>query len=201
VRTGPTAEPRTPGATVGESEWIARARAGDAAAFGRLVELHQDRAYGLALRLIGSAVDAEEAAQDAFVRAWRALPAFRGESSFGTWLHRIVARCALDASVALRARRSRETGLEALERGTQADPAAGIAEPHAALSRRLERLMETLGQEERAVVSLYYHEDRSVQEVAKALGMPVGTVKTHLHRARAALRRAWLREEAARTGS
>ena len=199
VKIGPKAEPRAPGVSAEESEWIARARAGDAVAFRRLVERHKDHAYGLALRMIGSAEEAEEAAQDGFVRAWRALPAFRGESGFGTWLHRIVARCALDASAVLRARRSRETGIDVLEQGALADPVAGSAEARAALSRRLERLMESLGEEERAAVCLYYYEDRSVDEVATALGMPVGTVKTHLHRARAALRRGWFREEAKRT--
>src|SRR6185295_5325458 len=79
-----------------EPVWIARAQGGDQAAFRRLVEAHRERAYALALRITGTPADAEEVAQDAFVRVWRSLKAFRGESSSGTWLHRIVARQALD---------------------------------------------------------------------------------------------------------
>ena len=79
-----------------ESACVARAQAGDTVAFRALVDRHRERAYALALRLTGAPADAEEVAQDAFVRAWRALPAFRGEAAFGTWLHRIVSRLALD---------------------------------------------------------------------------------------------------------
>src|SRR5438132_4141901 len=96
-----------------ESAWVERAQAGDQEAFRMLVERHRDRAYGLALRIVRSPADAEDVAQEAFSRAWRALPRFRGESAFGTWLHRIVARRALDRAVALRGRLQRETSLEA----------------------------------------------------------------------------------------
>src|SRR5690242_4283972 len=75
-----------------ERRLIARAQSGDTAAFRTLVERHQARAHALALRILRSPSDAEEVAQDAFVRVWTALPGFRGESSFGTWLYRIVAR-------------------------------------------------------------------------------------------------------------
>ncbi len=176
---------------------VDRARAGDPQAFHELVVLHQDRAYGLALRITRSPADAEEVAQDAFVRAWLALPGFRGESSFGTWLHRIVARRALDRAAALKARRGREEGDEALER-LAAPPAAGAPGDWEAevRARRLERLVYELPAAQRAAVTLYYYEGRSVEQAAAILGMPENTVKTHLARARAALRRAWLEAEA-----
>src|SRR5205814_1896350 len=98
-----------------ERIWIERARTGDAEAFAALVERHRDRAYGLALRIVRSERDAEEVAQDAFVRVWRALPRFRGDSAFSTWLHRIVARQALDRAAQLRSRRSKEMGIEIIE--------------------------------------------------------------------------------------
>jgi RNA polymerase sigma-70 factor (ECF subfamily) len=180
-----------------EQEWIERARAGDTEAFRKLVERHSDRAYGLAFRMLGSASEAEEAAQDAFFRAWRALPQFRGESSFSTWLHRIVVRRALDRQAAMKSRRAREAPLdEAIAQGFDAaSPGEG---PDPALRRRLDRLLGTLSPVQRAIVMLYYYEDRSVDEAASALGLPQGTVKTHLHRARALLRAAWLSED--RTG-
>jgi len=180
-----------------ERALVGRARSGDTAAFRRLVERHQGRAYGVALRMLGSPADAEEAAQDAFVRAWRALPGFHGEARFSTWLHRIVVRCALDRSAILKARRSRET---AIESEAAVDPSAALGRAEAAssapeLRRNLARMLDALSDVQRAAVVLYYYEDRSVDEVSRILGMPPGTVKTHLHRARALLRAAWMGEE------
>jgi len=182
--------------SVEEREWIARARGGDAQAYRRLVERYSDRAYGLAFRMLGSAPEAEEVAQDAFVRAWRALPRFRGDSSFSTWLHRIVVRRALDRSAVLKSRRAREGPLEELETSEaialHGEDPAGWEEER---SLRLERLLDSLSDVQRAAVMLYYYEDRSVDEVAAALGIPGGTVKTHLHRARGLLRARWMAEE------
>jgi RNA polymerase sigma-70 factor (ECF subfamily) len=170
---------------------VERAKLGDDGAFRHLVVRHRDRAYGLALRILRSAPDAEDAAQEAFVRAWRALPSFRGESTFSTWLYRIVARQSFDRLEQIKRRRERETALDAV-----AEPAA--AAPGAAsglLARRLERLMGALSPVQRAAVSLYYWQDLSVEDVATALGIPENTVKTHLSRARTELRDAWRRAE------
>ena len=183
-----------------ERSLVARARQGDRAAFRELVELHRDRAYGLALRVLRSEPDAEEVAQDAFVRAWRALPGFRGEARFGTWLHAIVMRCAIDRSATLRGRRSREVALDA---AGEAPAPRGAEQPgeRAPLAMRMERMLGQLSEAQRAVVALFYYEERSVEEVSKSLGMPTGTVKTHLSRARAALREAWQREASGGTSS
>jgi len=171
---------------------VARAQSGDQDSFRWLVERHRDRAHGLALRILRSAADAEDVAQEAFVKAWQALPGFRGESSFGTWLHRIVARRSFDRLEQMKRQQTRETGLDAaVERA--ADARAQMPD-EAARARRLERLMERLSPAQRAVVTLFYYEDRAVEEVAIALGMPENTVKTHLSRARALLRDAWIRE-------
>jgi len=191
VNTAPdTAGPATTDASE-ERAWVERARAGDTEAFRKLVERHRDRAYGLAFRMLGSSADAEEAAQDAFVRAWRALPQFRGESSFSTWLHRIVVRRALDRQAVLKARRAREAPLE--DAGPDEIAAAAPGAPE--LRRKLERLLGSVSEVQRTVLLLYYYEDRSVEEVARILEIPEGSVKTHLHRARAILRVAWLEQE------
>ena len=176
-----------------ERELVRRAQAGDEGAFRRLVGLHGDRAHALALRILRSASDAEEVAQDAFVRAWRSLPRFRGESAFSSWLYRIVARRAFDRAAVLKGRRARETGIEVGE-----ELPVGAAGPDAeaqARVRLLARLVAALPEAARAVVTLYYYQDRSVAEVARTLRMPENTVKTHLSRARAALRAAWPGEE------
>jgi RNA polymerase sigma-70 factor, ECF subfamily len=176
---------------------LERSRGGDQAAFRELVVLHQDQAYGLALRITRSPADAEEVAQDAFLRAWLALARFRGESSFGTWLYRIVARRALDRVERIQSRRGREVGGEEAVSLAEMTAAPVGAEEHeaAARARRLERMVSALPAAQRAAVTLYYYEDRSVEQVAEILGMPENTVKTHLSRARAALRVAWQREE------
>jgi RNA polymerase sigma-70 factor (ECF subfamily) len=181
--------------SVEERDWIARARGGDAQAYRCLVERYSDRAYGLAFRMLGSAPEAEEVTQDAFVRAWRALPRFRGDSSFSTWLHRIVVRRALDRSAILKARRAREGPLEELGPAEPIAPESGDPAGREEISSRLTRLLGLLSEAQRAVVMLYYYEDRSVEEVASVLGIPEGTVKTHLHRARGLLRAGWLKEE------
>ncbi|MGH7741024.1 MAG: RNA polymerase sigma factor [Candidatus Eiseniibacteriota bacterium] len=174
-----------------EWSWIERARAGDQQAFRLLVERHRDRAYGLALRILRSSADAEDAAQEAFVRAWQALPGFRSEAGFSTWLYRIVAHQSFDRLEQLKRRRERETAIDRV-----AEPAAE-APPPGALTRilRLERIMDALTPVQRAAVTLYYWQDRSVEEVAAALGIPENTVKTHLSRARAELRERWTRME------
>ena len=170
-----------------ERRLIARAQSGDTAAFRDLVERHQARAYTLALRILRSAPDAEEVAQDAFVRAWTALPGFRGEASFATWVHRIVARRAFDRAQILKNRRAREQAEEKLPEHA-APEAADDDSLRAAL---LQRLVASLTPAQRAVVTMFYYEGRSVEQVAAILNLPENTVKTHLLRARAALRTAW----------
>ena len=186
-RSKPAAEDPPAGAP-GDDALVARARAGDAEAFRGLVERHRDRVYGLALRIVRSSADAEEVAQDAFVRAWLALPRFRGEASFSTWIYRIAVRRAFDRARTLKMRRGREAGIEAA-----GEPAAPGGGPECSdLALELERLVEALPPAQRAAVTLYYLLDRSVEQVAAVLELPENTVKTHLSRARGALRTAWL---------
>lgn len=178
-----------------ESALVERARGGDAKAFRSLVDQHAARAVAVALRLVRSADDAEEVAQDAFVRVWRALPSFRGEAAFSTWLHRIVVRCALDRAAALRSRGRREVD-ESVETVESLHPAdSGTSSTASTHSQdEMERLVAALPEPQRVAITLYYYQDQSVDEVALSLEMNVNTVKTHLRRARLALRTAWLRK-------
>jgi RNA polymerase sigma-70 factor (ECF subfamily) len=180
-----TAETGSPAAD--ERVLVRRSAGGDAAAFRVLVDLHHGRAYGLAFRLLRSEPDAEEVAQDAFVRAWRAIGEFRGDASFSTWLYRIVWRRALDRAAVLKTRREHEVALEPEGEGAGLAPA--VEDRASADPERFERMIASLSMIQRAVLTLFYYEDRSVTEVARVLEIPEGTVKTHLSRARAALRR------------
>ena len=183
--------PRDSGSLAEEHRLIASAQAGDASAFRVLVELHQHRAYALALRITRQPEDAEEVTQDAFVKVWNALPDFRGESRFSTWLHRIVLRRALDRADSLRRRRSHEADPIAM-----GDPVAAPEVVTDALgSQRLHRMLQQrLTRAQFEVVSLFYLEGCSVEQVATGISMNENTVKTHLARARAVLREAWLAE-------
>lgn len=171
---------------------VERARRGDQDSFRALVETHARAVHALAQRIVQSPQDAEEVAQDAFLRAWRALPEFRGESSFSTWLYRIATRRALARVSTIRRRSQSEVSLDSSDVEAMPDPAPPRTSTLARL--RMEKLIASLPEMQRVAITLFYLQDRSVQEVAMALELPIGTVKTHLHRSRAALRAAWLRE-------
>lgn len=174
-----------------EAALLRRAQAGDDEAFGRLVEPCLDRVYRLALRILADAAEAEDAVQEALCKAWRALPEFRGEARFLTWLYRIVWRVSVD-----RARTAKplllDEGLAGAEQPHEAD--TGWFDPE----RRLEGMearrvvaesLRQLPAPYRAALTLYYIDGLAVREIAQVLDMPVNTVKTHLHRARLALKK------------
>jgi RNA polymerase sigma-70 factor (ECF subfamily) len=190
-RKGDAAAASPQGPPADEARLLTRCRAGDTGAFRILVERYQHRVVGIAFRIVRSRPDAEEIAQDAFVKAWLGLKEFRGDAAFSTWLYRIVAHRALDRVEALKNRRAREEPLEdAVAVAASADHA-----PAGPDSRRIARLMALLPEAQRAAVALFYFEEQSVAEIAILLKMPEGTVKTNLSRARAALRKEWERGE------
>jgi RNA polymerase sigma-70 factor (ECF subfamily) len=165
---------------------LARARQGDGEAFRTLVELHAKAAFGLAYRLTGDERDAEDVVQESFIRAYRQLARFESRSNFGTWLHRIVVNCAMDA---LRARHSRRE-----ERGS--DPATDIADAmpssgpsperlarSAEIRRRVNDSMATLTAHERVAFVLRHWEGRSIDEIGRALGLQTSAAKHAVFRA------------------
>ena len=182
----PTA-PATDAATPADVDAaLARSAAGgDSSAFEALYRRHAGRVHGVIARLVGyDRARAEDLTQDAFVRAWQALPAYRYESAFSTWLHRLAVNTAL---MDLRARRSRvqaHEGEDAFDEVGTVDSAGHGA----ALSMDLERAVATLPPRARAVLVLYDVEGWKHEEIAEALGMAVGSSKAQLHRARGLLR-------------
>jgi RNA polymerase sigma-70 factor (ECF subfamily) len=148
-------------------------------AFEHLLAAYRGRVYRLALGYVRSPADAEDLAQEAFVRLWRALPLYDGRASFSTWLYVIARNACLSE---MRRRAARPTGsLDA----DAADPAAP-AGPGSPIDVRLdcETLVELLDEPQRRIVRLFYLEDRSYEQVAAMLDMPINTVRSHLHRAR-----------------
>ncbi len=153
-------------------------------AFAALVASHRDRALGLAWRLVGGdAAAAEDVVQDAFVRAWRALPRFRGDAQMGTWLYRIVVRQAANHRRwrAVRDRFARERAADPPAWGT---PSTG--DP--VLRRRVAEALDALPRLQREAFVLVALEGFTAGEAAGMMGRAEGTVKSHLHRARTALR-------------
>ncbi len=175
-----------------EKEWIRKAQRGDAEAFAALVAEHQQFVYNLALRTVGNAQEAEDIAQEAFVRAWLALPNFRGQSQFRTWLYRIVNNLCYNRLPRLRrelaAAGEEEAGELPDESSVGVDPASGLEadERRAFLHREIEALPESY----RLLVTLRYQQELSYEEIASVLSLPLGTVKTGLFRAKARLRSA-----------
>ena len=167
--------------------FLDRLRAGEAAAFEELVTMYQHRVFGVALRMLGSAAEAQDAAQEAFLRAHRGLAGFRGDAKLSTWLYAITSRLCLNrlASGERRlVRRGEETLLRLADEGRQPDAALERSELEAALHRAIAELPE----ERRIVVVLRDLEGLSYEEIAKVLDLELGTVRSRLHRARADLK-------------
>jgi RNA polymerase sigma-70 factor (ECF subfamily) len=170
---------------------VARAQAGDARAFEVLVNRHGPRVYNLALRLVRDPEEAEDLAQEALVRAWRALGGYRGEARFGTWLYRIVTRVCYDRMPRLAADLA-ALGDEAEEMLRLADPAPEPAALALAsdLAAQLHAAMDGLPPGFRLLLALRHLQELSYADIAAVTGLPEGTVKSGLSRARAQLRAA-----------
>jgi RNA polymerase sigma-70 factor (ECF subfamily) len=142
-------------------------------AFESLLAAYQDKVFRLCYSMLGDRPQAEDAAQEAFLRIWKAMDRYRGDSSLSTWIFSIARNVSLTAISKRSSRRS--APIEEAERASPPPP------EH---ERDMLRLVHQLPDHYRQVVMLFYMEERSYDEVAKMLEMPVGTVKTHLHRAR-----------------
>ena len=170
-----------------DSALVERCRAGDDAAFTALVDRYKDLVFGLIVRLLGDRQRAEDVAQEAFLRIHRGLPYFRGEASLSTWIYRIV----LNLCAQERSRRPPDASLdEADERGRprvepgQADRSFTDLE----LRDRLRNALDRLPDHYRVLIAAHYLDGVQYESLAEALDLPLGTVKTHLHRAKRRLR-------------
>lgn len=164
---------------------IARARRGDADAFEQLVVAYRDQVFRLALRMCGSEADADEVAQEAFLSAWKALPNFRGESQFSTWLYQLSTHAAID----LMRREKRQIAADITE-VSAADPAPSPQQQAEQAEQReiVRDAILQLAPEQREVVVLRFMEELSYEEIGAVLKLPSGTVKSRLNRAKAQLK-------------
>lgn len=178
-----------------EHELVRAAAQGDEAAFAQLVQTYENRAYHLALRMCGNADDAGDVVQEAFLAAWRALPSFRGDAEFSTWLYRLVS----NASIDLLRRNKHQRGNVSLDDDEwildTPDHAPG---PHESaevgdLQQAVAQCLRQLSDDHRSVLVMREVQQLSYEEISRALTLDLGTVKSRISRARKALRKILLK--------
>ncbi|MFQ5489490.1 MAG: RNA polymerase sigma factor [Phycisphaerae bacterium] len=171
-----------------EKRLVRRAQRGDREALRELIDGHRDRLFAFVLRTVRHHHDAEEICQDAFLKAFKALDSFNSNYRFSTWLFTIGYRLCLN-----RLRRKKEMTGE-VDFGTFAgqEASADLVTAHSEEARQLQRVVwdavDKLSTAQRATVMLFYQQQRGCAEIAEILELPVATVKSHLHRARAKLK-------------
>jgi RNA polymerase sigma-70 factor (ECF subfamily) len=180
-----------------DQEIIWRVIAGEQKAYAELIDRHKEKAMTLAVRMLKNKHDAEEALQDAFVRAFKALPAFEWKSSFSTWFYRIVFNvCSSTLS-------KRKSGTfisidDENEEYRTNEISSEISEPdiefeHNELSAIIKKEIESMEEKYSVILTLFFLQEMSYEEIMAVTGLPVGTVKNRLFRARTLLRSALLR--------
>ena len=174
-----------------EKELVRAAAGGDESAFSELVRMYENKAYHLALRMVGNAEDAYDVAQDAFLAAWRGLPSFRGESGFSTWLYRLVSNAAIDHLRRTKHQRGNvslddeELNLDAPDNSPTPQEAAEEKDLKEAVAAGLRELSD----DPRTVLVMREVQELSYEEIAESLQLDLGTVKSRISRARTHLRK------------
>lgn len=174
--------------TEGEDrELVERFARGESRAFDTIVEKYEQRVYAIALRMTGNVEDARDAMQDVFISALRALRSFRGDAQLSTWIHRVAVNASLD--VLRKRKRHIAQPLEAAGERPSDDIGPEDAAARAARAVEVQRALQAVSEEHRAVLVLHDLQDLDYAETAAALDIPVGTVKSRLHRARTEMAR------------
>ena len=176
-----------------EQRWIAAARNGDQESFEKLVRLYEKRVFSLTSRMCRNSADAEEAAQEAFLAAWQALPAFRGDASFATWLYRLVSNACVDI-LRREGRHQVMAGPSLDDEESSPEPPDKSPSPHALaeraeLRRQIEAGLAALPPEYRQVLILREIHQCTYDEIAQICSIDLGTVKSRINRGRKRLRK------------
>lgn len=177
-----------------ESDWLAKAQKGDTEAFTRLVEIYQTPVYNLCYRMLNNAGDAEDAAQETFLRAYQSIRRYDNSRSFPTWLLSIAAHYCIDQI------RKQRMSLVSTEDSVYPELMDMSPGPESSVSRIEERkeiqaILDTLQSVDRAAVVMYYWYEMSYEEIGEALDLTLSAVKSRLHRARRAMAEQWTARE------
>ncbi len=174
--------------------FLDRLRSKDREAFRDLVVTFSDMVFNLNLRLVRNKELAEDLTQEVFIKVYQAMPGFRGKSSLSTWLYRIAYNVAMNELAKARHRYetsslddSDRPASDTIPAGKEGEDILGEIEQSEAIER-VNRQIETLQPEQKWAITLYYHGEKSYQEISEIMGIPLGTVKTLLYRAKEALR-------------
>jgi RNA polymerase sigma factor (sigma-70 family) len=158
--------------------------------FEQIVQDHQGMVFGTLMRMTGSRENLDDLAQEVFIRLYRALPSFRGEALLSTYLYRITVNVAQNEWKRRRRERTSTVSISDETSGWEdrlEHPSRNAAEQ---IQQGVEEQLQKLSQVERAVIVLYHQEERTYEQISLALGLPIGTVRTHLHRGRKKMREA-----------
>jgi len=172
---------------VPDDELVERCRAGDESAFAELVDRHKRPVFGLIARLTPDRGQVEDLAQEVFIRVYRGLPYFRGTARVSTWIYRIVVNVCIES----RSRRRPAVSLDETDDQGRTRHEPGAHDPayrELEFRDRLEKAMGELPERYRVLVAAHYLDGVKYEDLAEALELPLGTVKTHLHRAKRQLR-------------
>ena len=168
-----------------DTQLVKASQEGDQDAFALLVQRHQRRVFNLGLGMLQDEEDASEATQEAFLAAWQGLPSFRGEACFATWLYRITYHCCLRQLERRKRERALQAAMEAeqvlgMNKEKQVEDILELRNQQAIVREQIEKLPTKY----RMVLILRHLHEKTYEEMADMLTMPVGTIKTHLFRAR-----------------
>jgi RNA polymerase sigma-70 factor (ECF subfamily) len=185
-----------------DNRLITECREGNSAAFGELVSRYQDRLYNTVLRLVVNGEDARDVVQEAFLHAYQSLHSFKGDSLFFTWLYRI----AINTAISMKRKQKPMLRIQAIgDEKNAIDPldSSEINRPDHAIQlaeeeRRVHDALSKLSAEHRAVLVMKDMDGIKYEEMAETLGVPVGTIRSRLHRARLELRDIFLQQEEVR---
>ena len=163
-----------------DAQRIERILKGDSEAFRELVNRHKDYAFTLAFRILNSREDAEEAAQDAFVRAYNGLAAFNREAKFTTWFYRIVVNCALTVQQRRKMRTEDIDNARLMRGGNDASDKM----KHKEQKYYIQKALKLLSPDDVTMITLFYLKENSLEEIGDIVGVETNTIKVKLHRAR-----------------
>ena len=174
--------------SISDAACVRRLQRGDTGAFEVLVRRHERTIFNLVYRMLGDYDDAAETSQEVFLSAYRAIGQFRGEANFSTWLYRIALNHATTRRKSMSARQKRLVPIDGADMidDSQIGPAESLEKKE--LRESVQRALNELEPEDAAVILLRDLQDVSYEDVARVLKIPVGTVKSRLHRARQALK-------------
>lgn len=173
---------------IGDAECVRRVQQGDTDSFEVLVRRHEKAIFNLVYRLLGNYDEAAEVAQEVFLSAFKSIHQFRGEANFSTWLYRIGLNHASTRRKSLQTSQQRHIPLDGTEviADGAVDPAKNVE--HKEIQQRVQQALNSLDPEDARIVLLRDLQDIPYEDVAQMLDIPVGTVKSRLHRARQALK-------------